>query len=202
MKRGFVYAGECLRKTIHEKAPCEVADMGEKIEEPKYELLVQHDGFEVRRYAPTIQARVKTDGVGRRQSIGGFRRIAGYIFGGNTRRASIAMTAPVETWNEAGSEWMAFTMPSAYSLEELPVPIDDGVFLYECEGRDVAVLSFTGRFPPSKTKKMGGRLKAMVEQEGFSPTQEPILAVYDGPMTLPFKRRNEILLPVKNSVKV
>jgi hypothetical protein len=42
----------------------------------------------------------------------------------------------------------------------------------------------------------------MVEQQGLSPTQEPILAVYDGPMTLPFKRRNEILLPVKSEIKV
>ena len=176
--------------------------MGEQLEEPKYELLSKYDGFDLRRYAPSIQARVKTNGVGRRQSIGGFRRIAGYIFGGNASQTSIAMTAPVETWNEAGSEWMAFTMPSAYSLEALPVPIDDGVFLYECEGRDVAVLSFTGRFPPRKTEKMAGRLKTMVEQQGLSPTQEPILAVYDGPMTLPFKRRNEILLPVKSEIEV
>ena len=188
---------ECRQKTFDKKAHCEVVGMAGKIEEPKYEVPAHYDGFELRRYAPTVQARVRTDGVGRRQSIGGFRRIAGYIFGGNTSQTSIAMTAPVETWNEDGSGWMAFTMPSAYSLESLPDPIDSGVFLLECEGRDVAVLSFTGRFPPSKTEKMGGRLKTMVEQQGLSPTQEPILAVYDGPMTLPFKRRNEILIPVE-----
>jgi DNA gyrase inhibitor GyrI len=69
--------------------------------------------------------------------------------------------------------------------------------LTECEGRDVAVLSFSGRFHQSKSEKLGERLKGMVVEQGLTPTQEPILAVYDGPMTLPFKRRNEILLPVE-----
>jgi len=44
---------------------------------------------------------------------------------------------------------------------------------------------------------LGERLKGVVVEQGLTPTQGPILAVYDGPMTLPFKRRNEILLPVE-----
>jgi len=175
--------------------------MSEPLEEPRYEILAQYDGFELRRYAPNIQARVQIEGVGRRSSVGGFRRIAGYIFGRNERRASIAMTAPVETWMEEDIGWMAFTMPSAYSLQALPAPIDGGVTLLECENRDVAVLSFSGRFHQSKSEKMGRRLTAMVEEQGLTPTQKPILAVYDGPRTLPFNRRNEILLPVKRVVK-
>lgn len=171
--------------------------MGEDLEEPTYELLQNYGGFELRRYASSIQARVQTTGSGRRPSVGGFRQIAGYIFGGNQDRASIAMTAPVETWTEDGREWMAFTMPSAYTLETLPVPVDGGVFLTECEGRDVAVLRFSGRFHLSKSQRLGERLKAMAVEQGLTPTQEPILAVYDGPMTLPFKRRNEMLLPVE-----
>lgn len=171
--------------------------MGEELEEPAYDVLQHYGNFELRRYASSIQARVQTTGSGRRPSVGGFRRIAGYIFGGNQDRASIAMTAPVETWAEEGREWMAFTMPSAYTLETLPLPVDGGVLLTECEGRDVAVLSFTGRFHQSKSQKLGERLKAMVVEQGLTPIQEPILAVYDGPMTLPFKRRNEMLLPVE-----
>jgi len=171
--------------------------MGEELEEPAYEILQNYGSFELRRYASTIQARVQTTGPGRRPSVGGFRRIAGYIFGGNQDRTSIAMTAPVETWVEEGREWMAFTMPSAYTLDTLPLPVDGGVLLTECEGRDVAVLSFSGRFHQSKSQKLGQRLRSMVVEQGLRPTQEPILAVYDGPMTLPFKRRNEMLLPVE-----
>jgi hypothetical protein len=171
--------------------------VAEELEEPTYELLRDYGSFELRRYASSIQARVQTTGSGRRPSVGGFRRIAGYIFGGNNARTSIAMTAPVETWTEGGGEWMAFTMPSSYTLESLPAPVDAGVVLTECKGRDVAVLSFSGRFHQSKSEKLGKRLKGMVVEQGLTPTQEPILAVYDGPMTLPFKRRNEMLLPVE-----
>ena len=38
----------------------------------------------------------------------------------------------------------------------------------------------------------------MAEAEGLAPTGSPILAVYDNPgTTLPFMRRNEILLPIE-----
>ena len=114
-----------------------------------------------------------------------------------THSVADLMTAPVETWAQDGAEWMAFTMPSSYTLESLPAPVDAGVVLTECEGRDVAVLGFSGRFHQSKSEKLGERLKSMVVKQGLTPTQGPILAVYDGPMTLPFKRRNEILLPVE-----
>jgi hypothetical protein len=69
----------------------------------------------------------------------GFRLLAGYIFGGNKSRQSIAMTAPVaqEPVSEiiamtapvmqlenAGTWTVRFTMPSAYTMEMLPQPND------------------------------------------------------------------------------
>ena len=74
--------------------------MSEELEEPDYEVTATHSGFEVRRYSDTIQARVRTEGTNWRGSSGGFRRIAGYIFGRNEREQMIAMTAPVHMWND------------------------------------------------------------------------------------------------------
>ena len=68
--------------------------MAENYEEPAYEILQKYRGFEVRKYVDTIQARVSTDGMNYGESARPFRRIAGYIFGGNERQQSIAMTAP------------------------------------------------------------------------------------------------------------
>ena len=68
--------------------------MSEELEEPAYELLQKYHGFEVRKYVDTIQARVTTGGMNYGESARPFRRIAGYIFGGNERQQSIAMTAP------------------------------------------------------------------------------------------------------------
>ena len=171
--------------------------MSEKLEEPAYELLQKYRGFEVRKYADTIQARVSTNGMKYGESARPFRRIAGYIFGGNERQQSIAMTAPVHMWQSGDESLMAFTMPSEHKMEDLPKPNDSGVELLHVEGEVVAVLKFSGLSRPSKSLRLQKKLRKLVETEGLTPTSEAKLAVYDNPMsTLPFMRRNEIHLPI------
>ena len=99
--------------------------MANSIEEPKFELLAQFDDIEIRRYAPTIQAVTAMPGY----SSGGFRRLAGYIFGGNDKEQSIAMTAPVQETMTGSDGEMAFTLPSEYALDDLPSPDSDTVEL-------------------------------------------------------------------------
>ena len=68
--------------------------MAGDIEEPQWELVGTLDKVEVRHYAPSIQA--VTEISSSAKTSAGFRRLAGYIFGGNERSQSIAMTAPVQ----------------------------------------------------------------------------------------------------------
>ena len=169
--------------------------MAETLEEPPYEVINAHDGFEVRRYGPTVQARVQTAGRGGGAASGGFRRVAGYIFGGNSERTSIAMTAPVHMWEEHGSGWLAFTMPSAYAMETLPTPNDAGVRLHPTSVATVAVARFSGRTTSKKTARVEKELRAAVEREGYTAVGPAVLAVYENPWTtLPFMRRNELHL--------
>ncbi len=86
--------------------------MAENYEEPAYELLRKYRSFEVRKYVDTIQARVTTSGMNYGESARPFRRIAGYIFGGNERQQSIAMTAPVHMWQSGQESLMAFKLQS------------------------------------------------------------------------------------------
>jgi len=171
--------------------------MAETLEEPAYETISVHDGFEVRRYGPTVQARVQTAGQDGGAASGGFRRVAGYIFGGNSERTSIAMTAPVHMWEEGGSGWLAFTMPSAYALETLPQPSDVGVLLHPTSTSTVAVARFSGRTTPKKTARVEKVLRAAMMREGYAARGPPVLAVYENPWTtLPFMRRNELHIEV------
>ena len=116
--------------------------MAREYEEPKYELISRFPGFEVRRYADSVQARVRTEGKNWRGSTGGFRRIAGYIFGRNDREQMIAMTAPVHMWNDGKGTIMAFTMPFEYSLEDLPSPDDKGVDLVKYSRCTLSLIHF------------------------------------------------------------
>ena len=173
--------------------------MAREYEEPRYEVISTFPGFEVRRYADSVQARVRIEGKNMRDSTGGFRRIAGYIFGRNDRGQMIAMTAPVHMWDDGEGEIMAFTMPSEYLLEDLPTPIDKGVKLVNYSGSTLAALRFSGLSGPRRSGRMKTKLSRMVLENGLSPNAPPVLAVYDNPTsTLPFLRRNEILLPVGN----
>ena len=171
--------------------------MASDLEEPEYEVLSEYKGFEVRKYSKSIQARLLTPGSGWGGSSGGFRRIAGYIFGGNQSNQRIAMTAPVQMWDDDRGSMMSFTMPSKYVIGDLPMPIDPDVKLVEVGEYVVAVYPFSGFSRTAKARRLMERLQSMIGEEGLVAIGNPILAVYDNPgTTLPFMRRNEIHLPI------
>ena len=171
--------------------------MASGLEEPEYELLSEYEGFEIRRYSESVQARLLTPSSGWSGSSGGFRRIAGYIFGGNETNQRIAMTAPVQMWDTDSGSMMSFTMPSKYSIKDLPSPIDKGVEIVEVDEYVVAVLPFSGFSRTSKAKRLMAKLETLLQASGLTARGAPVLAVYDNPgTTLPFMRRNEIHLPI------
>ena len=171
--------------------------MASGLEEPQYELLSEYEGFEIRRYSESVQARLLTPSSGWSGSSGGFRRIAGYIFGGNETNQRIAMTAPVQMWDTDSGSMMSFTMPSKYSIKDLPSPIDKGVEIVEVDEYVVAVLPFSGLSRTSKARRLMAKLETLIQASGLTAKGAPVLAVYDNPgTTLPFMRRNEIHLPL------
>ena len=63
---------------------------------PTYEVTTSEGNIEIRRYEPMIIAAVQIDGQRKDTIRDGFRLLADYIFGNNTVRQDIAMTAPVQ----------------------------------------------------------------------------------------------------------
>lgn len=168
-----------------------------EIETPRYEVASTHDGFEVRRYAPRLVAEVEVTGSGRTASNAGFRLLADYIFGNNTSRGSIAMTAPVDRRRaDADERWrITFTMPSKYTLETLPKPNDERVEIRRLPTTHFAAVRFSGAPNDATVQERMDALRRAVEAEGLElAATAPIYARYDPPWTLPMLRRNEILL--------
>ncbi|MEP0200728.1 MAG: heme-binding protein [Halioglobus sp.] len=160
------------------------------IEEPKYALLDTLDEIEIRRYGPTIQAYTSMDN-------GGFRNLAGYIFGGNSGSEEIAMTAPVATSIGDGDAQMAFTLPSAWTMENLPSPDDADVRLREMPAFTAAVITFSGWAKRGAYTKQLEQLSRVLQKQGITTLGEPILNQYDPPWTLPFMRRNEVMVAIE-----
>jgi len=172
--------------------------MTETLEEPKFEKIEEHRRFEVRHYSDTIQARVSMSDIDRKDSSQGFRKIAGYIFGKNEHSQQIAMTAPVHLWKEENYGMMAFTMPSEYTISDLPLPNNSEVMITEVKGQVMAAMKFSGFSGRKKCLRKVKKLEEGLKIAGYIASGEPILAVYDNPATtLPFMRRNEILIPLK-----
>lgn len=185
-------------------------------EEPKYLLLEKSEPFELRAYAPLIVAEVKVDGDLDTASNQGFRLIAAYIFGKNqvsekiamtvpvgiesgeqNKSAKIAMTAPVGI-ESAGNQWtVSFVMPSEYTLASLPKPLDPQVKIRELPAEKKAVITFSGFYNEEKVKEKTQALRDWMKSRNLKSTGEPQFARYNPPWTLPFMRRNEVLIQIQ-----
>jgi hypothetical protein len=183
------------------------------IETPKHEVVKAYADFEVRRYAPYVVAETRVEGS--RSDVGNeaFGRLAGYIFGKNrgekrvamtapvtqapAEGARIAMTAPVAQAPAGSDEWLVqFMMPSEYTLETLPEPLDARVTLRQLPARTVAALRYSGSWSQSNYREHLALLREAMKREGLAPKGEPVWARYDPPYTLWFLRTNEILIEV------
>ena len=163
------------------------------IEEPAYtvEQAWETEQIEIRAYAPRVMA---VTGMNE-DSDGGFKVLAGYIFGGNAEEEKIAMTAPVQQSMD-GEKEMAFMMPAEYTLEDLPQPEDQRVSFREAPAYTAAVIQFSGWASAEKADENWQQLQRFLIAEGIDITGEPTLNQYNPPWTLPFMRRNEIIVPV------
>lgn len=170
-------------------------------EEPPHTDTRLTRNVEIRHYDERIAAQTTVFGEddSSARSIG-FRRLAGYIFGKNHRHTKIAMTAPVsqETAPEGGSV-IRFFMPAEFTMETLPTPDDDSVALVTVPGETVGVLRFSGDRSPAAVESHTLRLLDVLQDNGFKPNGVPTAWFYDPPWTLPFRRRNEVVVAVTPS---
>lgn len=180
------------------------------VEQAKYTVVETHKTIEIRDYAPQIIAQANVTGKQKEAINQGFRLIADYIFGNNTSSQKVSMTAPVmQQKNEkiamtapvmqAGSDtqWqVAFVMPHQYTMETLPKPNNDLVNLIAVPGKRLAVIRFTGLADEDSLQAHARELEHDIKFQNLNALSAPIYAFYNPPWTLPFMRRNEIMIEV------
>lgn len=186
------------------------------IEEPKFTLLEKDQAFELRIYEQKLIAEVEVGGDMRDATSKGFRLIADFIFGNNTsqtgkpekismtapvsiepRAEKISMTAPVGV-QEANNGWKVyFVMPSQYTLDTLPKPNNPLVIIKQVPSQKFAVIRFSGLVDEEKMAKKAEDLKQWAENKKLKMLGNPELSRYNPPWTLPFLRRNEVMVEVE-----
>ena len=169
-------------------------------EQYTYEVVQDFNQFEIRLYEEAIFARTHIDAdTYRRGSGNGFRTLASYIFGGNDRGESIAMTSPVVmSWGEGMV--MEFMMPASYTLATLPAPRHSGIEIYEKASVVMAGLSFGGWANDRRISQKIEELASLLDEHGIDHTGQFQYFGYNPPYQVT-NRRNDIVVEVTGLTK-
>ena len=182
------------------------------IEKAKYKVAVKEGKFEIRQYSPYIVAETVVDADFENAGNVAFRRLFDYISGNNRKKESISMTAPVNQksrsekismtapvnqYQSKGRFIVSFVMPSKYTMESLPEPLDSNVVLRQVPSCKLAAIRYSGSWSKKKYEVQKELLEEFIRNKDLRITGEAIFARYDPPFQLSFLRRNEVLIPVE-----
>jgi hypothetical protein len=180
------------------------------IETPKYDVLQKDGKFEIRKYQEYVITSVEIDADFRHALSQGFGILADYIFGNNQARTNIEMTAPVtgqavkSTKIEmtapvtsaqvgGGKKYLvSFTMPSKYTLESLPEPMNKTILLQKIAPHQTAALRFSGYLNEKTISKKTQELEVWLNKNNLR-VKFYIVAQYNPPWIPGMFRRNEII---------
>jgi effector-binding domain-containing protein len=183
-------------------------------EEPEFKLISEEGEFQIREYDPKIIAQVEVEGDFDEASSKGFKLLADYIFGNNLLDGAskkISMTTPVEMSplaenlsmtssvmdDQVNNNWsINFVMPQEFSLDTLPKPNNSQVNIIEVPKEKYAVIVFSGLVRESSYAEKAELLSNYLEENSFKQQGAIKIARYNPPWTLPFFRRNELMVRI------
>ena len=167
------------------------------VENQKYRLVLSEAQFEIRFYPSATFAKIYSQGTDYKSvASSGFRKLAGYIFGGNEQSKSIAMTAPVRMELTDKGSTMSFVMPEKYQESDLPKPNDSGVLIVKSSPQYVAAISFGGYADDEKIKENRELLQQLIQKRGLKITGEYTFLAYNAPYQF-WSRKNEVIIPIE-----
>jgi len=189
-----------------------------RVEQADYTVINKMGGYEIREYPAHIVAQTTVRGSYGESMSQGFRIVAGYIFGGNKKNESIAMTAPVVAQkgennnksekiamtapvvarSEGDSQIISFGMPRSYTLETLPTPNDSRVKIVMIPVKKYAVLRFSWYRSEARIKQMQEKLLSALARDRVAVQGSMAYAGYNAPWTPPWMNRNEVMVEIKN----
>ncbi len=214
----FVKKGILLMSLSLTQVACSVVGI-RSAETPEYEVLLKENNKEIRAYSSYVIAKTLMKDDSDQSRSEAFRVIAGYIFGGNEKKQSISMTAPVVQKSAVSSEKismtvpvsqkqgakgleMTFMMPSKYKMSDLPKPNDVRVTFQEIPAQTIGAIRYSGLgSTKTNSQKTAELRKWILLQSKYKINSEAIRAGYDPPWTLPFLRRLEMMFELSEMQK-
>lgn len=181
-------------------------------EEAAYSVLYDKDNIQIRQYEELLIAQTQTNGNYEESSSSGFALLAGYIFGENQSQEKIEMTTPVLKKNQSekiamtapvyqqanNDTWtMTFVLPSKYTLETIPAPLNKNIEIKMVPAKKVATIRYTGFINTKKIEDHAAQLRSWLDSNKYTSLSEPYSAGFDPPWTIPLMRRNEVHIVIE-----
>ena len=167
-----------------------------KTETQAYRILLKKVDFEIRFYPAVTMASVTSSAKSHKELANpGFRKLAGYIFGGNETGKSISMTSPVHMDINDSASTMSFVMPASYNVENLPKPIDKQVSIQKVPDEVVAAIKFGGYASDADIEKNKLKLIKALKDNNVVYFGNFRYLGYNAPYQF-INRRNEIIVNV------
>ncbi|MBW2513532.1 MAG: heme-binding protein [Deltaproteobacteria bacterium] len=184
-------------------------------EEAGYVVMDKHDHIEIRAYEELVIAETSVNtGYDKAGNIA-FKRLFAYISGENLSKEKIPMTAPVMAREgdapagdkipmsspvlgerHAGGWRFSFVLPAGTTLENAPLPSNPDITLAVIPRKKVAVIRYSGSWKERTMREKSEELVEWIRVNGLEVLSGPRSARYDPPWTLPFFRRNEIMVDI------
>lgn len=195
-------------------AGCSVFGNRSGYEQPGYKVVESlGESTEIRAYEPRVaaEARVENEDLDEGRDAA-FRLLFDYITGSNRTAAKIAMTVPAESTGTSekiamtapvepsrtrdNRVYMRFFLPAKFDRETAPRPLDPRITIVDVPVQTVAVLRFSGFGGEDTVAEKKRELLRSLATTSWKPLSDSVVYSYDPPWTLPFFRRNEVVVAV------
>ncbi|MCP9767038.1 heme-binding protein [Lacihabitans sp. LS3-19] len=161
-----------------------------------YDVVKKSKDFEIRYYPSVTMATINSSAKTYKElGNSGFRKLAGYIFGGNVGKVQIAMTSPVHMDINDLSSSMSFVMPMNFNKSNLPKPNNQEVNISTTTEEYVAAIQFNGYASDKDIKLYTEKLENSLKAASISYYGHFRFLGYNAPYQF-FGRRNEIIVSV------
>lgn len=192
---------------------CSVFGIRSGVPEVPYSVTDRYGEVEIRSYERRVAAEVK----GAKDTSEAFNLLFDYISGANQESRSIQMTAPVEVEQRGRSIAMTapvevsksvddkvsmrFFLPQDFSISSAPVPRDPRLKLTELAPEFFAAIRYSGLSSDKKFQIMSERLETAIRQTRWRVAGASQFFGFDPPWTIPFLRRNEVMIKVEPAAR-
>lgn len=173
----------------------------EDTEHNRYHIVDIIDGLEIRKYNSAIYAGISLRGNFKDQANKGFRALAAYIFGANTKKEKISMTVPIRLRSDGLITEISLRMPAKYNLHNLPQPNNQNIKIKSYSHGYCAVISFGGFSPSWRIQRKLADLKYLLEKNNIDHNGGFEYLSYNPPYKLK-GRRNEIVVHLADRPKL